>query len=347
MRRADMLPPDLSILLGPHLGFTGQDSLRLEKIEKGGSDREFHRLWLKGDGRSFILVTYGTARPENARYADIASFLFARGVAVPEVQCHEPSHGLLVMQDLGVSDLWSFRGEPWSVRRSLYEDALRQVHTLHGVGVDAAERAGLVLEPPFDEALYRWEQKYFFEHCLGNALASQLNAGSVSTLAARPIWAEIARELAAKPRALIHRDFQSQNILIHNGRAGLIDFQGMRAGLAPYDLASLLYDPYVELSAVERLELLGFYRGLGQATDSGSDEAAFGRTFHLCAVQRLMQALGAYGFLGLKQQKPAFLRHIPNALVNLREVVAAVPELAEFGVLLAPLRGETPLAHGA
>src|SRR5450432_2580338 len=98
--RAVMLPPDLSLLLGPHFGFTGKDSLRVEKIEKGGSDREFHRLWLKGEGRSFILVTYGTARPENARYADIASFLFARGIAVPEVQCHEPGHGVLVMEDL-------------------------------------------------------------------------------------------------------------------------------------------------------------------------------------------------------------------------------------------------------
>ncbi len=347
MRPAVMLPPDLSILLGPHFGFTGNDSLRLEKIEKGGSDREFHRLWLKGEGRSFILVTYGTARPENARYADIASFLFARGIAVPEVQCHEPGHGVLVMEDLGVADLWSFRGEPWRVRRPLYEGALRQAHALHGLGVEDAERAGLALEPPFDETLYRWEQKYFFEHCLGGALAAQIDVPRAAALAARPVWGAIAQELAARPRVLVHRDFQSHNILVHEGRAGLIDFQGMRAGLAHYDLASLLYDPYVELSAAERAELLGFYRGLGHRPDLGPDEAGFTRGFRLCAVQRLMQALGAYGFLGLKQEKPAFLRHIPAALANLREVVALLPELAEFGALLAPLRGDSPPEQGA
>lgn len=342
MRRAVMLPPDLSILLGPHFGVSGPDSLRLEKIEKGGSDREFHRLWLKGEGRSFILVTYGTARPENARYAGIAEFLFTRGVAVPEVQCHEPDHGVLVMEDLGVADLWSFRGEPWSVRRRLYEDALQQVHTLHGIGVHEAERAGLTLEPPFDEALYLWEQKYFFDNCLGNALVSQMDAPRVTAMASTPLWNAIAQELTARPRVLVHRDFQSHNILVHEGRAGLIDFQGMRAGLAHYDLASLLYDPYVELSAAERAELLGFYRGLGARPDLGRDEPEFLRVFRLCAVQRLMQALGAYGFLGLKQGKPAFLRHIPAALANLREVVALLPELAEFGALLAPLRGESP-----
>lgn len=342
VRRTIMQPPDLAILLGPHFGFTGEGSLRLEKIEKGGSDREFHRLWLKGEGRSFILVTYGTSRAENARYAEIASFLHARGVSVPAVQCHEPSHGVLVMEDLGVADLWSLRAEPWSIRRLLYEDTLRQAHALHGIGVGVAEATGLALEPPFDETLYGWEQKYFFDHCLGAALASQLDAARVSALAAQPVWHEIAAELAARPRVLVHRDFQSQNILIHHGRAGLIDFQGMRAGLAHYDLASLLYDPYVTLSAAERATLLEFYRGLGVRLDLGRDEADFQRTFQLAAVQRLMQALGAYGFLGLKQGKPAFLRHIPAALRNLREVVALLPELAEFGALLAPLRGESP-----
>ncbi|OAI43042.1 hypothetical protein AYO41_00565 [Verrucomicrobia bacterium SCGC AG-212-E04] len=337
-----MHPPDLAILLGPHFGVSGPDSLRLEKIEKGGSDREFHRLWLKGEGPSFILVTYGTARAENARYAGIAEFLFARGVSVPEVQCHEPDHGLLVMEDLGVADLWSFRAEPWSVRRPLYEDTLRQAHTLHGIGLDAAEQEGLVLEPPFDEPLYHWEQEYFFDNCLRGALASQVDPSRVAALSALPVWRAIARELSARPRVLVHRDFQSHNILIQDGLAGLIDFQGMRAGLPHYDLASLLYDPYVDLSAAERAELLGFYRGLGLRADLGRDEADFTRAFRLCALQRLMQALGAYGFLGLKQGKPDFLRHIPRALANLREVVALLPELAEFGTLLAPLLGESP-----
>ena len=62
------------------------------------------------------------------------------------------------------------------------------------------------------------------------------------------------------PRVLVHRDFQSQNIIIRNSYAYLIDFQGMRPGLAEYDLASLLYDPYVDLPEVERSELAGYYR---------------------------------------------------------------------------------------
>ena len=50
-----------------------------------------------------------------------------------------------------------------------------------------------------------------------------------------------------------------------------------------------------------------------------------------------MQALGAYGYLGLARGKDHFLAHIPVALASLREVVSQVPELEEFGALLAGL----------
>lgn len=51
----------------------------------------------------------------------------------------------------------------------------------------------------------------------------------------------------ARPRALVHRDFQSRNVVYYRGRYGLVDFQGARLGPAQYDLASLLHDPYVQL----------------------------------------------------------------------------------------------------
>jgi len=130
---------------------------------------------------------------------------------------------------------------------------------------------------------------------------------------------------------LVHRDFQSQNILIRNGQAHLIDFQGMRPGLAHYDLASLLFDPYVDLSEAERDELLEHYCG----EKPGSE---FLTTLRLCAMQRLMQALGAYGFLGLVKDHKHFLQHIPKAVLSLHEVVARIDGLDLFKKSLAELQ---------
>jgi aminoglycoside/choline kinase family phosphotransferase len=135
---------------------------------------------------------------------------------------------------------------------------------------------------------------------------------------------------------LVHRDFQSQNVIIHGGEAWLIDFQGMRPGLAQYDLASLLYDPYVELADSERAELISFYKTLLDAR-GGTAAETFDDVFYMCAAQRLMQALGAYGFLGLQRGKPEFLAHIPAARRSLRDVAGRIEDLAPLVTLLDQL----------
>src|SRR5438874_12847068 len=114
------------------------------------------------------------------------------------------------------------------------------------------------LPAEFNAALYLWEQNYFFENCLGRYF--EIATGTIDNLDTLPALHCVAEKLAKLPRVLVRRDFQSQNILLRNGQAYLIDFQGMRPGLAQYDLASLLYDPYVDLAGEERDELIAYYR---------------------------------------------------------------------------------------
>lgn len=244
---------------------------------------------------------------------------------------------LLWLEDLGTEDLWAFRNEPWETRRPLYESALRGVAALHEIPTDS-EAPGVVFQPPFDEALYRWEQEYFAEHCLGGIFG--LPEQEWRSLAESLTLRSTAAGLAARPRSFVHRDFQSQNIIVRNGEAAFIDFQGMRLGLPQYDLASLLLDPYVTLAAEEREHLLGFYQGIAPS----DDRAAFERVFWQCAVQRLMQALGAYGFLSIHRGKPHFRTHVAPALANLCETLSRLhPEdrLEEVESVVKNLKLET------
>src|SRR5205823_14717498 len=121
-----------------------------------------------------------------------------------------------------------------------------------------------------------------------------------------------------------------------NRQAKLIDFQGMRPGLAEYDLASLLFDPYVDLSGAERSELISYYRQK-QADNGRTIDQQLDNTLQLCAMQRLMQALGAYGFLGLVRGHEHFLRYVPRAMRSLREIVAKIEDLKPLASLLADL----------
>ena len=299
------------------------DKVDITPIEKGGSDRKFYRVRSSPD-QTLILVKYNLEREENRHYVEIAQFLEEHTIRAPKIYFHDPAEGLIWIEDLGERDLWGYREESWLVRRAFYESALDEVAKLHRLPEEACERIKGSLPAEFNATLYRWEQNYFFENCLGRYFKT--DSENLAALAALPALIGIAERLDRFPRVLVHRDFQSQNIIIRNGQAHLIDFQGMRPGLAEYDLASLLYDPYVDLASTERAELIAYYREQ-QINNGMSANGEFDSRLQLCAMQRLMQALGAYGFLGLVKGHSDFLRYIPKAIGSLREIVTTIDNL--------------------
>lgn len=329
-----------------------QEEIEVEPLEKGGSGRKYYRL-SSADAGSLILVKYTDQREENRHFCDIARFLHGLGISVPEIYFHDTEEGLIWVEDLGSVDLWSYRLESWEKRQALYRSTLDQVVRIHTRGHHALDKAdgstgvNNGAQPPikaphfqnaFDFDLYRWEQNYFFENCIERHFGCERAAIGAETHAK---LAAIAERLAALPRVLVHRDFQSQNVMIKDdGSAQLIDFQGMRPGLGGYDLASLLYDPYVVISDEERASLKADYiRFCAEAGAPVSDD--FEEIFHLCAMQRLMQALGAYGFLGHVTGHPQFLQHIPAALRLLREVTTHTAGLEPLTELLESLLART------
>jgi N-acetylmuramate 1-kinase len=312
------------------------DHIKIRPIEKGGSDRKFYRIQYSPEPATagLILVKYNLEREENRHYVQIAQFLEAHGIRAPKIYFHDPAEGLIWIEDLGERDLYSYRDESWLVRRAFYESALDQIVKLHSLPESVCVEMKEHLPAEFNAALYRWEQKYFFQNCLGRYFS--VSESQRKELSALPGLREIAKHLASLPRVLVHRDFQSQNIIMRNGQAYLIDFQGMRPGLSHYDLASLLYDPYVDLLDAERAELVAYYRDR-LSVNGVSVDGEFDLKLRLCAMQRLMQALGAYGFLGLVKGHKHFLEYIPRAVRSLRETVTNIDNLEPLASLLTAL----------
>ncbi len=309
------------------LGLSESVPIELSPLEGRGSDRTFFRLrWNQKD--SAILIHYDPKRVENTYYADIAKFLLRIGVAVPRTIRHDPARSLIVMEDLGDTDLWSFRNTTWETRRALYQKTLTIVHRLHSFPEKDFPSDRVRLMESFGPDLYRWERDYFRNHFVRDVCGIELEPQFEQELEAE--LSSLAERLLATIRSLVHRDLQSQNVMIRDGEPFLIDFQGMRFGSPFYDLSSLLCDPYVNLSDSNRDELLSFYYGLSRWN---LDWATFQNTFWEASVQRLMQALGAYGFLGLKKGLEAYLEHIPSGLLNLRLATSHVPTLPRLGEL--------------
>jgi aminoglycoside/choline kinase family phosphotransferase len=294
----------------PSLSFSGA---RVEPLnEIGGSGRRYLRIHPDSE-KSLILMEYTGERPDNLKFIPAGRILSRTGNRVPEILHHDERKGRIWLEDLGSRHLWDCRETPWPEKSRLYKAVIDEVTKLHSFDLDklsASEEA--TLEPPFDEKLYSWEQDYFFEHFLGHY--SRRAPSYLAALREEPEFANLAMELAALPRVLVHRDFQSQNILIRDNCPYMIDYQGLRLGLAAYDIASLVHDPYVCLTGNQREELIHYaFRN----HHSGKEQQAYTR----CAIQRLMQALGAYAMLANSSGKRHFLQYIPPALESLREIL--------------------------
>ena len=316
-----------------HFPLLDVGEIKIAPIQKGGSGRKFYRIRCSPE-QALILVKYNLEREENRHYVTIANFLTEHRIRVPEIYFHDADEGLIWLEDLGESDLYSYRDETWLARRAFYESALDQIAALHALPESVCIEMKQHLPAEFNSELYLWEQNYFFENCLGRLF--KIEKEKLVQLASLSALQEIADRLASFPRVLVHRDFQSQNIIIRNGQAHLIDFQGMRPGLAEYDLASLLYDPYVDLPEDERAELTAYYRER-QVENGVVINGDFDRKLRLCAMQRLMQALGAYGFLGLVKGHKHFLGHVTAAMQSLQREVAEIDGLTELEKTLRQL----------
>lgn len=304
--------------------------LSLSLIDKGGSGRLFVRVTTADLSRSLVAMHYNLDRADNPRFAAITDFLNRQGISSPRILARREDLRLLWVEDLGETDLGHLAEADWKTSRlPAYVSALRTVFPLHRLTEDNPPADLPEMERPFDESLYLWEQGYFLTHYV-----ERFHSPSVAgELRHHPSLAELAHELSGLRRSLVHRDFQSTNVMLQDGASYLIDYQGLRWGLPEYDLASMIFDPYQKFSAAETEDLIEAYFQIKLEAGHADSREAYEKRLVQCAMQRLMQAMGAYGYLGVVKEKEDFLTHIPTAkqrLLALSQQPGGLPVLADL-----------------
>lgn len=285
-------------------------------IKRGASGRTIARVKTPVHD-DFVGIHWTDERDDNEQFVPVAEFLKKARFNVPEILYDRSQHSVALIEDLGDKDLLSMKDAPFKERLPFYRSALEQVDRLFYARLPK----DFELMPPFDADLYRWEQKYFFDYFIEDFLKE-----SPVAFEKNEAFVEMSEGLGSSHKHLVHRDFQSQNLLIKDDKLYMIDFQGLRRGRQEYDLASLIFDPYMDHSADEREELLDLWEEI-------SDERPETSLFHKCAAQRLMQALGAFGNIIENRNDDWYRQHIPVAMKSLLEVTKDT----EIGEALAPV----------
>ena len=277
-----------------------------------GSDRLFFRLTNRA-GESAIGV-FGPDPAENLSYEQIGRLIWNNGRIGPKFLAVDHDQGLFLIEDLGSCHLQDMVGQ-WSADEveDSYKKVLVQLAAMHQTGFRSLDAAWRDRTEPYDmDLILERETGYFIRAFVRGYLGFAPDQEILET----EFRALAETALAGAETVLMHRDFQSRNIMIADGRPRFIDFQGARPGPPGYDLASLLFDPYVDLDDAIILNLLAYYIGIRRGS-SGFDPDLFEKSFYHLGACRLLQALGAYGFLTKEKKKMNFEQYIDPALFRL------------------------------
>lgn len=284
------------------------------------SNRTFWRLITPR--KSLMVVFYDAACRENGRYVATTQCLSEAGVSVPKLFWAHPRHHIVVLQDLGDASLEGRVTEAFdkasnsrvSTSLEVIGDTLHLKEVAELLAAFHAVKSGRMrLESPMNEALLREEHDLYAEYwgAFSNVQCEQLS--------------ELIRRLLLEPQVLIHRDYQSSNIIFHQAKPYTIDYQGMRKGPAVYDLASLIYDPYVCYSQAQQTTLIQTY-----CIASGYGISTIEDVLPYAGIQRLLYVLGTFKRLestGQERFRPyiSVARETLTALCQKTGLTALIP----------------------
>jgi len=214
----------------------------------------------------------------------------------------------------------------------LLERATRLAARVAVAGTAALARSPRASGPALDAERFRFEMAFFVEHYLGGLLGLSEIAGTIRVELER-----LADLAAAGPhRVLCHRDFHSRNLMVRaDGELAMVDIQDARWGPDSYDLASLLFDAYIDLDAAMRERLLGAYLA---ALPASPDEEPFRHRLAIVAAQRMLKALGTFGYQITTRGREVYRPAIDRTVTRLETLLPRLDALPRLGELLPTLR---------
>jgi aminoglycoside/choline kinase family phosphotransferase len=308
----------------------------LQALAGDASTRRFFRALLAEDG-SRVLMDYGAPFEGETDDQRMARVFAAAGLPVARILDAAPEYGCLLLEDLGDRMLEAALLEATATGAGpdepppLLGAAVDLAARIADRGTPALERSERRDGPVLDEERFVFEMEFFLEHYAGALRGLRRPSPEL-----RRELHELARAAATTPRkVLCHRDFHSRNLMVlEEGGLAMVDIQDARWGPDSYDLASLLRDAYVEIPERWVEPLIGRYL---DALEAPPRRDAFRARFHRVAAQRMIKALGTFGYQTARRGSERYLDAAERTVRRLRAVLPLREETRPLGELLADL----------
>lgn len=295
---------------------------QLEPLAGDASFRRYYRLL--GPNAPAVVMDAPPPQEDVRPFIKVQQALQTAGLAVPAIRAQAIDQGWLVLDDLGdqllLGILNADNASHW------YHQALNAIVQMQGIRGDF---------PLFDQAFMRKEMSLCPEWFFGRYLQMPLSADQQATLDQSMDW--LAAEISCQPQVFIHRDYHSRNLMVHQGRLAMIDFQDAMLGPVMYDAVSLLKDCYITWPRAQVLAWLEYFRANNPLLQQWTAAEAV-RAFDLCGLQRHLKVLGIFARLWLRDGKSGYLKDLPLTLRYSLECAEIYPELQPLFGLLSQVR---------
>lgn len=311
--------PEQELLKKLFKKYFNEEVLNCQALKGDGSDRTVYRLTSQSQTAIGI---HGKNRKENEAFISFSKTLLEQKIHVPEIYAIDLDYNIYLEEDLGDELLFTWLDRIRTQQNSfsaeivaMYKKVLTVLPTIQIVAGKNINYGLCYQHIEFAHESMLWDMHYFKWNFL-----NLFYKDNIDNELLEKDFNRLADILMQEDRNFfMYRDFQSRNIMLKNNEPYFIDYQSGRRGALQYDLASLLYDAKAKIPDNVREELLNFY--LEEVNKIITiDKDNFKKYFYGFVLIRIMQALGAYGFLGIVKNKPNFLNSIPLAMANLRSI---------------------------
>jgi N-acetylmuramate 1-kinase len=303
------------------------------------SDRSYFRVTYRTDAAdnpsaSTIVMQLQAPVPHGETdFIRILKFLNTLQLPVPALFNYDAEKGLLFLEDCGHTTLEDWIREHPEDTAAYYRQAVELLASLHQRATKNSDADCPAFHLKFDVEKLMWELDFMLEHYVNGLCKSSLSA--CETEAIREQFLFLSETLAAQEPTFTHRDYHSRNLMAHEGRLILLDFQDARMGPCQYDLASLLKDSYVRLDDNLRTELIEHFIRQKEKEEARSvNRQEFLRIFEWMSIQRNLKAVGTFAYQSVVKNKHRYLEYIPTTLAYVRQSLNTQPELSELKQIL-------------
>ncbi|MEW6350498.1 MAG: phosphotransferase [Thermodesulfobacteriota bacterium] len=303
----------------------GPVPVRVEPLLGDASTRTYARMHY-ANGRTEI-VSVAPKPGDQSVFLEVQGFLAGLGLPVPGLIQSDQTKTIVVQEDLGDDLLeYALRGATESELAGLYQQAVDLLVELRKA-TDGLDTGCGSFDLAFDEEKLMWEMEFFLTHFVGGLSKSDPTGEATETL--RRLFRVMCAMLAAEPRVFAHRDYHARNLIVHNGRLRMIDFQDARMGPAQYDLASLLRDSYVTVPEPLVDSLIRRYFEAATHPRNESFER-FRYVFDVMSLQRNIKALGTFGYQASVRGSTRYLSAIPRTAGHITRNMARLDDFSDF-----------------